>query len=57
MAPIVPTILLLAMIFTMSITETALVLLSLLAVAVAIWFLIMLILPARSGPTASALIR
>ena len=50
LAPIVPTILLLAMIFTMSITETALVLLSLLAVAVAIWFLIMLILPGTLGP-------
>ena len=50
LAPIVPTILLLAMIFTMSVAETALVLLSLLAVAVAIWFLIMLILPGTPGP-------
>lgn len=48
LVPIVPTILLLAMIFTMSLTEAALILLSLLAVAV--WFLMMLILPGTSGP-------
>lgn len=50
LVPIVPTILLLAMIFTMSLTEAALILLSLLAVAVAVWFLMMLILPGASGP-------
>ena len=50
LAPIVPTILLLAMIFTMSVAEAALVLVCLLAAAAGIWLFVMLILPGTPGP-------
>lgn len=50
LAPIVPAIPLLAMLFTMSVAEAALVLVCLLAAAAGIWLFVMLILPGTPGP-------